>query len=108
MSYKNIDILIATTNPGKIAELQNLLGTEIRLLSLKDFESISEIKEDGRTLSIRPSRQINSRKRLDMQKPRDAGQLLTIPGFPLMLSMVRLELILRDFQAKSRKMRTSH
>lgn len=49
MSYKNIDILIATTNPGKIAELQNLLGTEIRLLSLKDFESISEIKEDGRT-----------------------------------------------------------
>jgi XTP/dITP diphosphohydrolase len=49
MSYENRQILIATTNPGKVAEIQNILGGEIRLLSLKDFESIIEIEEDGST-----------------------------------------------------------
>lgn len=49
MSNKNKEILIATTNPGKVAELQNMLGEGIKLLSLKDFEPINEIEEDGST-----------------------------------------------------------
>jgi len=49
MSDKYRQILIATTNPGKVAEIQNILGGEIRLLSLSDFESIDEIEEDGST-----------------------------------------------------------
>ncbi len=49
MSYKTENILIATTNPGKVSEIQGCLGTKIKLLSLKDFASIDEIEEDGCT-----------------------------------------------------------
>lgn len=49
MSYNMKEILIATTNPGKIIEIQSCLGEEIKLLSLKDFASIKEIEEDGKT-----------------------------------------------------------
>ncbi len=42
-------ILVATTNPGKIAELRAMLDLDVEWLSLSDFEEISEIKEDGRT-----------------------------------------------------------
>ena len=49
MSYKIDKILVATTNPGKIREIHELLGEEIELLSLKDFTQIEEIEEDGIT-----------------------------------------------------------
>jgi len=49
MSYNNEDILIATTNPGKVIEIQSCLGKEIKLFSLKDFPSIKEVIEDGLT-----------------------------------------------------------
>jgi len=42
-------ILVATTNPGKIAELRAMLDFDVELLSLSDFEEVSEIKEDGQT-----------------------------------------------------------
>ena len=44
-------ILVATTNPGKIAELRALLGADVQWLSLSDFESIDEIEEDGATFA---------------------------------------------------------
>jgi len=44
-------ILIATANPGKIAELRAMLDADILLLSLGDFSSIVEIKEDGITFA---------------------------------------------------------
>lgn len=40
-------ILIATTNPGKIAELKAMLDLDVEWLSLSDFSDITEIKEDG-------------------------------------------------------------
>ena len=44
-------ILIATKNPGKIAELKALLDIEkdIQWLSLDDFDDIPEVVEDGST-----------------------------------------------------------
>jgi len=42
-------ILVATTNPGKIAELRAMLDADLEWLGLSDFEEISEIKEDGLT-----------------------------------------------------------
>jgi len=44
-------ILVATTNPGKIAELRALLGCDVQWVGLSDFESITEIKEDGATFA---------------------------------------------------------
>ena len=44
-------ILVATTNPGKVAELKSLLGTEFQWLSLSDFEDVGEIEEDGATFA---------------------------------------------------------
>ncbi|MHC5136816.1 MAG: non-canonical purine NTP pyrophosphatase [Planctomycetota bacterium] len=45
-------ILVATTNPGKLAELSDLLGTvnqQIEWCCLKSFPHVSEVVEDGRT-----------------------------------------------------------
>ncbi len=47
MQYKRI--LVATTNPGKIAELRAMLDLDVEWLSLSDLEEISEIREDGLT-----------------------------------------------------------
>jgi XTP/dITP diphosphohydrolase len=44
-------ILVATTNPGKIAELRAMLDFDVEWLSLADFPGINEIKEDGETFS---------------------------------------------------------
>ena len=49
MSYNNADILVATTNPGKINELTTLLGRAVNWISLDYFKGIEEIKEDGDT-----------------------------------------------------------
>jgi len=51
MSDKNKRILIASTNPGKIAELQACLGAEVQWLSLSDFDGIGQIEEDGVTFA---------------------------------------------------------
>ena len=42
-------ILIATTNPGKIAELTAMLDADVKWLSLADFDDIAEVKENGTT-----------------------------------------------------------
>ncbi len=42
-------ILVATTNPGKAAELQAMLDLDLNWLSLADFPNIAEVKEDGAT-----------------------------------------------------------
>ena len=44
-------ILIATTNPGKKAELSAMLDLDIEWLSLSDFGNIKQIKEDGATFA---------------------------------------------------------
>jgi XTP/dITP diphosphohydrolase len=44
-------ILVATTNPGKIAELKAMLDIDVDLVGLADFEGIAEIEEDGVTFA---------------------------------------------------------
>ena len=44
-------ILIATTNPGKVAELQAMLDANLEWVSLSDFEQTSEVEEDGATFT---------------------------------------------------------
>ena len=44
-------ILVATTNPGKIAELRALLSMDLQWLSLSDFGEIPEIAENGATFA---------------------------------------------------------
>ena len=44
-------ILVATTNPGKIAELRAMLSADIEWLSLADFDGIGEVEEDGVTFA---------------------------------------------------------
>jgi len=44
-------ILVATTNPGKIAELRAMLDFDVEWLGLSDFNDISEIEEDGATFA---------------------------------------------------------
>ncbi len=44
-------ILVATTNPGKIAELRAMLAGDIEWVGLSDFSNIAEIKEDGVTFT---------------------------------------------------------
>jgi XTP/dITP diphosphohydrolase len=44
-------ILVASTNPGKMAELRAMLGADVRWVSLADFPGIEEIAEDGATFA---------------------------------------------------------
>ena len=44
-------ILVASTNPGKIAELRAMLDADVQWLGLCDFDPISEIEEDGVTFA---------------------------------------------------------
>jgi XTP/dITP diphosphohydrolase len=44
-------ILVATTNPGKIAELMAMLGDNIEWLGLSHFKGVAEIQEDGATFA---------------------------------------------------------
>jgi len=45
-----IDLLVATTNPGKFAEVKSFLaGLPLRILSLKDLDHPPSVIEDGRT-----------------------------------------------------------
>ena len=45
------DILVASTNPGKVAELRAMLAGDIQWLGLSDFNDIPEIVEDGATFA---------------------------------------------------------
>lgn len=51
MCEKNKRILVATTNPGKIAEMKAMLGGNVDWLGLADIEHIDEIEEDGATFA---------------------------------------------------------
>ncbi|HEX40496.1 MAG TPA: RdgB/HAM1 family non-canonical purine NTP pyrophosphatase [Phycisphaerales bacterium] len=44
-------ILVATTNPGKIAELSAMLDEGIRWVGLSEFPDAGEVVEDGRTFA---------------------------------------------------------
>ena len=44
-------ILLATTNPGKIAELSAMLDADVQWVNLSDFKGIGEIKEDGQSFA---------------------------------------------------------
>jgi XTP/dITP diphosphohydrolase len=51
MAEKSRNILVATSNPGKIAEIRAMLGDDLRWLSLADFGEMAEIPEDGATFA---------------------------------------------------------
>ncbi len=51
MSNKVHKILVASTNPGKIAELRAMLDFDLEWLGLSDFPDIAEIEEDGLTFA---------------------------------------------------------
>ena len=44
-------ILVATTNPGKAAELETMLDLDVDWLTLADFPGIPDVKEDGTTFT---------------------------------------------------------
>jgi XTP/dITP diphosphohydrolase len=44
-------ILVASTNPGKLKELREMLGGDIEWVSLSDFPNVTEIEEDGKTFA---------------------------------------------------------
>jgi len=46
-----VKILVATTNPGKIAEIKAMLEADVNWLGLSDFSALAEIKEDGKTFA---------------------------------------------------------
>ena len=51
MAKQKTKILVATTNPGKLAELSAMLDLDIDWLSLKDFASIAEVVGDGESFA---------------------------------------------------------
>lgn len=51
MREKKKQILVATTNPGKVAEMKAMLGGGVCWVGLADIEHIDEIKEDGVTFA---------------------------------------------------------
>ena len=44
-------ILVASTNPGKLKELREMLGGDIEWVGLSDFPNAGEIEEDGKTFA---------------------------------------------------------
>ena len=44
-------ILVASTNPGKLKELREMLDGDIEWVGLSDFPSVTEIEEDGKTFA---------------------------------------------------------
>jgi XTP/dITP diphosphohydrolase len=46
----SVPLVVATTNPGKLAEVREYLSTfPMQLISLKELESYPTVEEDGRT-----------------------------------------------------------
>jgi XTP/dITP diphosphohydrolase len=46
-----VKILAATTNPGKLGEIRQMLGGDIDCVGLSDFPGVAEVKEDGATFA---------------------------------------------------------
>jgi XTP/dITP diphosphohydrolase len=44
-------VLVATTNPGKLSEISEMLDFDIEWLSLAGFPNIKEVEEDGKTFA---------------------------------------------------------
>jgi XTP/dITP diphosphohydrolase len=44
-------IVVATGNPGKLAEIKQMLGGEIEWVSLANFTGIPKVEEDGKTFA---------------------------------------------------------
>ncbi|MBN2020726.1 MAG: XTP/dITP diphosphatase [Sedimentisphaerales bacterium] len=44
-------ILVASTNPGKLKELREMLAGDIEWVGLSDFPNVPEVKEDGKTFA---------------------------------------------------------
>jgi len=44
-------ILVASTNPGKLAELRAMLDADVEWAGLADFPGIGEVEEDGATFA---------------------------------------------------------
>ena len=44
-------VLVATTNPGKLSEISEMLDFDIEWRSLADFPNIKEVEEDGKTFA---------------------------------------------------------
>jgi len=44
-------VLVATSNPGKLRELREMLGGDVEWVGLADFPGILEIEEDGQTFA---------------------------------------------------------
>jgi XTP/dITP diphosphohydrolase len=44
-------ILVATTNPGKLAEIREMLDLDVEWVGLVDLPKVSEIDEDGKTFA---------------------------------------------------------
>jgi len=44
-------ILVATTNPGKIAEIRAMLNLDVQWMGLSDFPDIEQVKEDRDTFA---------------------------------------------------------
>lgn len=42
-------LVVATKNPGKLREIREIMGSNVRLLSLAEFPDVGDIVEDGRT-----------------------------------------------------------
>jgi len=51
MSVVTRKILVASTNPGKIAELRAMLDLDVEWTSLSDFPGMNEIEEDDKTFA---------------------------------------------------------
>ncbi|MBN1508107.1 MAG: XTP/dITP diphosphatase [Sedimentisphaerales bacterium] len=45
------NMLVATTNPGKVRELRAMLGGDVEWKSLADLPGVGEVKEDGATFA---------------------------------------------------------
>ena len=44
-------ILVASTNPGKMAELRAMLDADVEWVGLSDFPGLPEVEEDGATFA---------------------------------------------------------
>jgi XTP/dITP diphosphohydrolase len=44
-----MELVFASSNQGKVTEIQKLVGNKIKLLSLKDINCTEEIAETGKT-----------------------------------------------------------
>jgi XTP/dITP diphosphohydrolase len=51
MQKSRREILVATTNPGKVRELRAMLGGSVEWRSLADFPAVGEVQEDGATFA---------------------------------------------------------